>query len=360
MASMTRTVATCLEIYILDSGNPDWAVALARFGPDIGIERIPCRLVKSMGDFCDRLRDAAAGRGIRPSADELREYGDRLFSFVINSRLSAIYVRMPPHSVSIQVVSNRPDIQALPWEYLREPGRPPGPQSTRSIVRVIPSIGTPVPGIRSLRNRIRVLYVYADPVDQQPVSWNDILATIQREFSSRLPGLLDLDVIEGADIESLTRSIQSKRYDVLHFHGHGSTSGNLFLVDRRTRQSRPVSAAQLAVLLDGRGVQLVILSSCNSSAGDFSRPYAVVAQSLVESGAVPAVVANQFPVTNSVAATFCSGLYRTLLRTGDIDLAVAEGRVVLFMQNSVGAAASFEWGIPTLYRHVGAQQVFKP
>ena len=84
----------------------------------------------------------------------------------------------------------------------------------------------------------------------------------------------------------------------------------------------------------------------------------MVAKSLVESH-VSAVVANQFPITNSNAAVFAGSFYRELLRSGDVDLATTSGRVALnFGPDLPREEARIEWGIPTVYRHVGAARVF--
>ena len=101
-----------------------------------------------------------------------------------------------------------------------------------------------------------------------------------------------------------------------------------------------------------------MLSACNTSAGDFTKAFAVVAKTLVECG-VPAVVANQFPITNSIAAIFAGAFYKKLLDCGDVDLATTRGRAsLMFVSSLPSGSARFEWGIPTLYRHIGANRVF--
>jgi hypothetical protein len=103
----------------------------------------------------------------------------------------------------------------------------------------------------------------------------------------------------------------------------------------------------------------VVLSVCNTAAGDFSKSYAVVAKTLVESG-VPAVVANQFEITNKNAALFAGAFYAELLNSGDIDRAITKGRVELdFGGRLPNNVARIDWGIPTLYRHLGAARTFK-
>jgi hypothetical protein len=357
-----------LDILILDSGGPAHAVVYARFGADTAIELIPCKSIAKFQNFSERLKNAAGGRGMRPKADELLTFGHELFSFAVQNKLLTVYNRLPGDYVRIQVLSNQPDLQALPWEYLQFPNAPAGPNINRSIIRIVPTIGQLQPKPRELHKRkLSLLFAFADPTDQGPVAWEDIQATIDREFRSRLKDNFEIDVIEGANVEALTDALQSKPYDIFHFNGHGEIlvdengreTGHLVLVDSRTQQTQRLSAEKFALLVQGRGLQLVVLSACSTSAGNFAKSYAVVAQSLVDCG-VPAVVANQFPVTNSIAATFAYGLYRSLLRTGDIDRAVSEGRIVLDLQKTTDNYAQIEWGIPTLYRHVDASQIFTP
>ena len=159
----------------------------------------------------------------------------------------------------------------------------------------------------------------------------------------------------------LADSIQNKRYDVVHFCCHGEVKngeGRLLLLDLQTRQSSPLPSEQLCQLLQGRGVSLVVLSACETAAGDFASEFSVIAEALVRCG-IPAVVANQFPLHNTTVAKFVGPLYEELLRSGDIDLAVSEGRVALAVELQPDDVV-LEWGIPTLYRHVGASQVFVP
>ena len=74
---------------------------------------------------------------------------------------------------------------------------------------------------------------------------------------------------------------------------------------------------------------------------------------------IPAVVANQLPVPDATVATFVGALYEELLRSGDIDLAVTEGRIRLAVDLGSSPKAVLEWGIPTLYRHINGAQVLE-
>ncbi|MCB2380433.1 CHAT domain-containing protein [Hymenobacter sp. BT635] len=353
-----------LELLILDTGQDVQAVAYARYNNNSAVEIIQCNAIPALNEFRIRLNQVATGEAASPpTKEELSIFGKNLFNFAFNKKVLDVYRRLPNETIKIQVISNRPDFQSLPWEYLQDPMANIGPNRSRGIVRIVPTIGNEIPEIRKLKNKLRLLFVYADPTDQAYVAWEDIQNTIEREFLGRLEqGTFEMKVIEGSSIEQLNEALISNSYDILHFNGHGSIimqgvdkgTGILVFRDRVTGESQEVPASKLAMILSGRNLQLVVLSACNSSAGDFSKSYAVVAQALVESG-IPAVVANQFAVTNSIAATFSSGLYRGLLATGDIDEAVAEGRQVLALADHT----TLEWGIPTLYRHVDASKLFE-
>ena len=79
----------------------------------------------------------------------------------------------------------------------------------------------------------------------------------------------------------------------------------------------------------------------------------------MESG-IPAVIANQFEIQNSVAAAFAGAFYGELLSTRDVDRATTKGRLSLdFHGNLPNNDARIDWGIPTLYRHLGAAKVFQ-
>jgi len=355
-----------LDLLILDAGSNGRAVAYAQCEADTAVEVLSCKAITQLKDFRDRLNRASLGQEKLPTAQDLSSFGTNLFEFVLRGDLLSLYNRLPPDYVRIRILSNHPELQALPWEYLQDPRAPAGPNNTRGVVRIVPTLGQPMPVPRKANQKLRILFVFADPIDQGPVRWDEIYSTIKREFERRSGNNFEIDVVEGASIQAVTKAFVEKSYDVFHFNGHGALLpdnggkivGHLVFMDAATKKTEPISAEQLATLVTGQGLQLVVLSSCNSSAGDFSESYAVVAQSLVRRG-VPAVVANQFAITNNLAATFASGFYNELLKTGDIDRAVGAGRLLLSMQRPIAGKATLEWGIPTLYRHLGAAKIFE-
>ena len=357
------------ELSILDSGNPSQVIAVARQGCNLAIETLSCHELDLLIKFRYQLANASTG-GQRPTVQELQKFGESLFNFTVQKNILKIYHSLPNSHISLQVYSNRADLQALPWEYIQQPGGTNGPDANRSVIRIVPTIGVDMPDIIKFGNNLRMLFVHAEPINPSlgPVAWLDIKESIEREFQAYLQNLtkkfdFELDVVDGASCKSLFDALDVKDYDILHFAGHGEVGpdgfGRLLLQDRKTKKIESILAADLGVLLKNKNLRLVFLSACSTSCGDFAKEFAVIAKTLVEYG-IPAVVANQFPVTNSIAAAFAGGFYGKLLRTGDVDQATTNGRIALaFAPSMSGGAAHFEWGIPTLYRHIGANKMFQ-
>jgi hypothetical protein len=351
------------ELSVLDSGEQSRATIVARCGYDMAIESFGDLHLQSLFDFHRRLSAAAAGKALtRPTAPELEGFGRDLFNLIFRGRVRSIYDRLPASHIRMLIYSNRPDLQAIPWEYLQQPNAVPGPNALRSVVRVVPTIGVPEPTPRNLADTIRMLFVYAEPAREPSVDWATIKGTVESRFNARLPDRLKLDVVEGATTTSFEKAFQGRQYDILHMVCHGEVAGDgtgkLLFQDIRGSQKEPIPAAKLGNFLKDKGLRLVVLSSCNTATGDFAKEFAVVAKTLVECG-IPAVVANQFEIENSVAAAFAGAFYAELIESGDVDRATTKGRVSLDFGSALpNNVARIDWGIPTLYRHLGGAKVF--
>lgn len=356
--------ADTLDLTLLDSGSKDFVLAVARHGADLAFARLACGdALDRLSTFRTRIDRAIRGLERRPKVEELTDFGRRLFAFCVQGDIGELYAQLPRgHLVRIHVVSNSSVIQTLPWEYLQEPGQVPGPSRERSVVRIVPTIGRQAPDPLPFEQRIRVLFVAADPIDQEGVSWPELKASIERTFTAKLPAArFDIQAIEGATRSSLVTALRTQAFEILHFSGHGEIIagvGHIVLTDRQTGKSSRMRADELGLILNGRGVRLVVLSACETSAGDFADTFAVTAAALVRCG-VLAVVANQLPVPDATVATFVGALYEKLLDTGDIDLAMTDGRIQLAIELGASPDAALEWGIPTLYRHADGAQVFR-
>lgn len=361
-------MATTLHLAILDSGVPDYSLVFAQSDYGVAVARLPCGSeLKSLAAFRQRIENALLEVGIdrRPTRSELADYGQKLFHFIFRDRVADLYNSLTSlPSVRLDIFSDHPDLQKLPWEYIQERGHPPGPRIERSVIRIVSSNPLQAPIPLSLKRRVRLLFVYSNPRDQDRVGWSEVKARIEQVFCSqigvRIKDRFTLKTIEGRRGE-LVQTLQGERYDVFHFCGHGVIRNGvghlIFLAEDNT--SKYLRADDLAGILSGRGIRLAVLSACETSTGNFAAEFDVIAKTLVSAG-IPAVVANQLPIPDSSIAAFVAPMYESLLKRGDIDEAVGEGRVSLAAIDLPPDDAPVEWGIPTLYRHIAAAQVFKP
>lgn len=355
-----------LDVFLLDTVGAQGApgvIAVGRRGDDTAIESIALNPdVQNFLAFRDRVEQALLEKATKPTGAELRQFGVDLFNWLFRGSLRALYARVPQGSVTLQILSNRGEVMALPWEFIQPPDRNPVPHRERSVVRVLETCGIDSLRAKGLK-KIRVLFAVADPVDQPGVAWEDVQAVMQKAFDAQLPGGVEFTIVEGATRNGLVKLITKENFDFFHFFGHGHLSqgqSGLVLTDVKAHKSDFMPALQVAQLLSGKGTRLVLLSDCLTGAGNFADDFSVVATALIRAG-VPSVVANQTSIPIKAIAPFVGAVYASLLREGNIDIAVMEGRVALalMLSNTTGNDAIVEWGIPTLYRLAGSSQIFK-
>ena len=105
-------------------------------------------------------------------------------------------------------------------------------------------------------------------------------------------------------------------------------------------------------MLSGRGVRLVLLSSCLTARASSTRAYRSVAGALLRRG-LPAVVAMQYPILVTSARSFYRTVYGALAADRPLDVAVAEGQQALYLRRGQvkedQAGSPLEWATPALF-----------
>ncbi len=358
-----------LDLVLLDSGAPKRAVIFARSGANVAVVRLSyAGEIDDLQKMRQWIEDSMYGKAfLKPSAGDLADFGHRLFQLIIRDKVRTLYEDLPAGNVRILILSDSPDLQSLPWEFIQEPGKASGPRLNRSVVRIVSTIGLPAPEPHTSEKKIRVLFAYANPQDQEEsVDWDSVFQSIQDSFSAWIdPDRFELVPVREVTEVGLLKKLQQGQYDVFHFSGHGTVYKGVgrIILNKGNDDSAYITAEKLAGILREREIRLVVLSACQTSSGDFKNEFSVMAQTLVAEG-VTAVVANQMPVYNQTVAPFVGTMYDQLLRHGDIDQAVSEGRMMLATAlNTTDLAptdaAKPDWGIPTLYRHIAGAELFK-
>jgi hypothetical protein len=198
---------------------------------------------------------------------------------------------------------------------------------------------------------------------------------IRRGFRALLDsGRVDVDVLPKATPGDLHRAMEAsidpaRRYDVLHFIGHGEYDakgerGYLLFENDRGGVER-LRADVFRQIVGRRGTRLVFLNACETGSGmrgaDVGSQHtafaAGVAPMLVRGG-VPTVVANQFKVLDPAAVTFASHFYRALADGHCVGDAAREARVAV--RYSI-TGESIDWAVPVVFaRNPGDRLVSRP
>ncbi len=257
-----------------------------------------------------------------------------------------------------------PLLAALPWEYLYVE-RTGVPDSIDGFLALDPRIAIvrdevqPTPTtLAPLEGDIKVVAAFASPDDLPTLNLEQEASDLTQALAGQ-PGIT-LDLLMNATRDELLRHIAGA--SVFHFGGHGeyrrepgdapgtyTGTGALVLHDQR------MDAEQLAVNLGAGGVRLAVLGGCHTGRRDDISVWSGIAPALVRSRAqIPAVVANQFSISDQSAIAFSRHFYRALVGGRSIEEAVAVGRIAIYNENKYGR----DWGAPVLYLRQGDGRLF--
>ncbi|MFN5707761.1 MAG: CHAT domain-containing protein, partial [Planctomycetota bacterium] len=271
----------------------------------------------------EKINDRLAGRRDRlPSARELRELGEHLFTTLFSGPVKSLYdvarTEQGGERLNIIITCAIPWLAGKPWEFAWDPLR--RKFLATEDVHLVRSVFTAVPAERPPREQrpLRILIVEAQPAETAILSIEEERRRIMHRFRDLVAaGAAELSVLVAARPETLHErlvesSIRGRPFDIVHFIGHGdfdsqAREGCLLFLESEGDQPLAVGVQTLRELLCNRGLQLVFLNACDTARQPGARDRGI-AQSLV-AGGLPAVVANQFPVLDPSALAFAERFY---------------------------------------------------
>ncbi|HSL84282.1 MAG TPA: CHAT domain-containing protein, partial [Thermoanaerobaculia bacterium] len=290
---------------------------------------------------------------------ELEEAGRRLYQALLPGPLADLWNR------SLGSLANRPstglrleiridpgsgalaELQGLPWELLHPPGRAEDFLCLRRRTTVVRHLELPRPReTPPAPSPLRVLLVAPSPAGVAPLDLDREVGQLEAALAARAE--VRLRRLERPTLDALVRAFDEEPVHGLHFMGHGTFDagtgrGSLVLEDAGGG-AVPVSGEALAGQLADfvPPLRLVFLNACRTAEAAAGVPFAGVATALVEAG-VPAVVAMQYPVSDTAAIAFSAEVYRLLAAAEPVDLAVAAGRKAVVRHRPAGSP---EWATP--------------
>lgn len=314
----------------------------------------------------ERIRNYVNGAGATlPTDDELLRYGEVLFETLFPAAIRRLYdvARSDERASRLNVIftSMISWIADKPWEFAFDRAR--GAFLATEEIQFVRNVLTAVPAQRipARPGRLRILVAVAQPFGFAPLSVDEEVAVIRRGFEPLIEaGLVELEVLAKATPASLHGYIDTGRFDVVHFVGHGefdpkANRGYLLFEDGRGAATK-VDDRSLREIFCQRDIRLVFLNACETGQGgraDFNRG---VAPSLV-AGGVPVVVANQYKVLDVSATTFAQHLYWSLAQGMSVGKAARESRIAV---NYSLAGESIDWAVPVVYARDPGLQLCAP
>lgn len=245
-------------------------------------------------------------------------------------------------------------LHALHWELLADgkdfaAGRSPSTVFSRYV-----SPSQPQP-LAQAPVKPRMLCVIASPIDihrhkMAPIDYDYARRRLEDECFTRLRAGLEIDYLERpVTPEKLREALKSRRYDLLHLHGHGTLprrgESALVLEGDDFKVSFMKESALCEVLRGLTHLRLVTLVACHGGQPSTADEHlSGLAGSLVRLG-VPAVIAMRRAINMRLGFDFTRHFYPQLVDSPCVDAAVNEARHRLFMADPVGAG----WSSPVLY-----------
>jgi hypothetical protein len=248
----------------------------------------------------------------------------------------------------------------LPWELLYDPAARQYLAGGNRRTTVVRFLEAPQPTVLPpFEPPLRVLVARAQPPGLSRLDLATETELIVKSWA-QVRGTA-VNVLDGMTLSSLRDEVLRGRPHVLHFMGHGTfvagqNAGALLLAAGDGGAAQAVSGRTLAPHLADLELRLVVLNSCQSARlpeGMQPDAFAGVAAALVLSG-IPAVVAMQFPISDTAAHAFSRAFYRRLAGGDPVDTALGEAR----REISAVSTAALEWATPVLYMRTPDGRLF--
>jgi hypothetical protein len=370
-----------ISLILSSPGANAAATAIAMAASGTGVSSLQPPVIQALLDARDQITRMMSGSP-RMTSEELRQFGQSmgraLFSQDVGVTWTVAAGAAPAGAAPVitTILATSPELKAIPWEYAAWPDGQDGPQRRASVVRLVPqSRATPAAPIPIASDGFRVLMLSASPSGLAGIPWADVRDDLIRVFGAALPDIQILGddtapagprfvrIVDAATRAAVDTWIAKDDPHIVHFVGHGTDKGIALINGLKNKPTLLSASGFEQALKKAPSLRLVILSACDTANAASIDPVDASVGTLAEQlvrNAVPAVVASQTVIDKRTIATFCDGLYPELIQSGSIDLGVAAGRCEIVGALDEVDKAAIEWGIPVLYRRLGAAQLFVP
>ncbi|MGH3913844.1 MAG: CHAT domain-containing protein, partial [Pseudonocardiaceae bacterium] len=309
-------------------------------------------------------------------AGRLSQWGQAVFAaiFGVGPARDAYLLARAGTDLEIVFRSSVPARLGLPWELVCDPARPtPVALDRVGMSRSLLETGA----LRSFTvggARLRVLMVISRPKGAADVGYRMIARPLLERLDA-VRGNVDLVVLRPPTLERLGEELAAARaarepFQIVHFDGHGVLAGGrvvpgsgapltfedsaeqgILVFEKPGGGADQVPAAEVARVLAGAQVPVVVLNACQSGAVGKALE-AAVATRLLQEGAA-SVVAMAYSVYAVAAAEFMAAFYERLFAGDRVTDAISAGRRRLAQRperpSPKGPLPLADWVVPVHY-----------
>ncbi|GJQ53126.1 MAG: hypothetical protein HKUEN02_19730 [Anaerolineaceae bacterium] len=254
-------------------------------------------------------------------------------------RFEAAIQAVGANILPVVIESRAPAVQSLPWETLYHPARGflarnPAFAFSR---RTAPLTGELLPARAA---PLKVLLFTSLPDDLNPETERlNVEKEQERVQEALLPfiaeGRVQLEVPDDGRLETLTDLLKRFEPHVLYLSGHGKfiqQSGRepfgIFLFEDANGRGEPVTEERLAQVLVGSGVQVVVLSACESGKAASDDLNHGLVRHLSAAG-IPHVIGMRESVLDEAGIQFADALCKALAEGERADVAIQTARAAM-------------------------------
>lgn len=295
----------------------------------------------------------------------LAEIGNYLFEELLEGPVGELYrsslamVRDRQSRLRLRLRLEAPELAALPWEYLHDPVEDqfPAVSGETALLRFIPLRLPARP--TAVTPPLRVLVVISNPAGVPALDVAREQAIISEALAEPVKsGLMELHFVERAVVAEINQAMRTVQPHIFHFIGHGHFDGDRasVVLEDEDGQAKLIDELLFREFFAGcKETRLAFLNACQSATTSSSRPLAGLAPNLLQRN-LSAVIAMQYPITDSAALVFSREFYRGLAAGRPVDVAASEARKGIFMELGTDEP---DWGIPVLFLRAKDGQIFE-
>jgi len=288
------------------------------------------------------------------SSSALQSSGKRLYDAVFAENVRVVWLASrgiaKNANASLRIVlhlSHAAELQDLPWELLHDEHGFLAHSQETPIVRYLEASLTPrqialVPPLRALVVMASPPEYAALDLDQEWGKLENVLADVQAR------GMIHIERLKSPTLAELQTRLRQNAYHIFHFGGHGefraSAQTASLILQNDDGSAHAITAAQLgAILSDHKSLRLVVLNACEGARASTRDAFGGIAQTLIAQG-IPAVVAMQFAVSDTVAQILAREMYAAIADGYTVEQALSEARKAIRANQF-----AYEWLTPVLY-----------